>query len=619
MTPDPIELQVRKMLERQGRFEVLKVLGKGAMGSVVLARDKSLGVRRAIKVINPGFLRSRVIRGRFKVEAKVMARLERDSIVRVYDVGEFEDWLYIVMEYLDGGTLAEHLREFGAMPARQAVEVILRVLDALGAAHTFVDEETSEFKPVIHRDVKPENILFDRRGHSKLADFGIAHIDEHTMALTAAESMMGTFGYMAPEQKKDAAGADHRADIHAVAVLLWMMLSWETGKVEHPGSNDFFLTVGMSGRMDRVPDELQSLILTATAEEPTSRYQSTEEMAAELRAVLPVLPEMPQDTPPLGSLKDVRRQQANLMSIPASKIGELDEQVPHPGTIVPPQVGETRYQAGYSAPTGGFESQVSSVPELPDQFPRGAIQQLPVDDPQDEEEEGPQPILPFGTIHEGVRPMTGTQLGRMEDEILSGTKRKATLMMIILVVLAGLLAGVVLWFGREPEPPARSLDTYQMPQETVTPVVTEPKAADPLELTPAEPTPEINVAAVEPTPYEKPREISIKTPTPTRVESVQVAEPTLESVVEVAKVKLILKSADDGVVLHLSGAGGSYSLSSGSLVATVTPGNYQVTADFDREGAAPGMSVGTLTVEPGLVTVSCRSQMSLCTGQALHR
>ena len=633
MPPDPIEQQVRKMLERQGRFDVLKVLGKGAMGSVVLARDKKLGVRRAIKVINPQFMKSRIIRTRFMAEARVMARLERGSIVRVYDVGEFKGWMYIVMEYLDGGTLGDHLREFGPMPARQAVEVVLSILDALEAAHTFVDEDTSEHKPVVHRDVKPENVLFTRRGIAKLADFGIAHIDEHTMDLTAADSMMGTLGYMAPEQKVDAASADHRADIHAVAVLLWMMLNWESGKHEHPGPNDFFLTISMPSRMSKVPDELQNLIMTATAEKPESRYQSVDVMATELRSALRDLPEPPEDTPALGSVREVRLSRvakaassssssSGMQPLSSNAVAAAGEGDDRPGTLVP--MLSRGQPNGHASSTGeGLQSPVSQVPVMVTEPPKRSASDTWGGIDLGEDRGGT--ILPSDDLDEDEAPMSEAALRKLEDQLRERNRRRLVVVACVLVtVFVVFAAAVALWIWHDPAP-TRSLEDFAtQEQEVVTLEVTEPAVDEPLVDLPVDPVDPVEdaVALVEPPTPEaitpEPREVVREETTP-RVQEVITPDPPVEPVVEAAKVKLILKSADDGMVLHLSGDGGTFHLSAQNPIATVPHGTYRAMADFDRDGASPGMSVGTLTVDPGLVTVTCRSQMSLCTGSNLRR
>lgn len=609
MPPDSIEQQVCDMLARQGRFETLKVLGKGAMGSVVLVRDKRLSVRRAIKVIHPQFIRSRIIRSRFLDEAKIMARLECEAIVRIYDVGEFDDWMFIVMEYLDGGTLSEHLLTFGALPSRQALGVILTVLDALAAAHEFTSESGKPL-PVIHRDVKPENILFTRSGKAKLADFGIAQTRERTLGLTGDASTMGTLGYMSPEQKADAKTVDHRTDIHAVGVLLWMLLSWKTGELEHPGANDFYLTVGMPGRMALVPEELQSLIIKATALDPNERFQSASEMAHAFREALETFPEPSEEIPILGSAHQpegiLTFGGSGLSSLPRSALDRAAEAWSKgTGTIVP----------GSPSQVG----QVSSGLEVVNEARAGVrSSRFPVEPPVREtwglREADSGTILPDETIEETPTDLLSeSKIGALEAELKKRSWRKIVALGAVLLTLLGFLGlgtvGTLIWVNQS----SKQADRVEK-------VVTEPVAESvveapeiSVEVAPPEPIFAPVATATQETPKVTQKPVSKSKDTPKEVSQQESSSSTI------AKVNLVLKSPDDGVILHLSGEGGTFQLSGASRVVSVPLGTYQVSADFDREGVTPGTVVGTLTVEPGLTTITCRSQMSLCQSTTLHR
>ncbi len=608
-----------KLLEHHGRYEVLKVLGEGAAGSVLLVYDKSLTVRRAIKIINQAYMRSKTMSTRFLDEARIMARLESDNIVTVHSVGELDGWLYIVMSYMDGGSLIEHMAEFGALPPRQAVQVAIDVLCALEVAHLHVEEKTRQVKPVIHRDVKPGNVLFSRNGRVKLADFGIAQTHEHTLALTTLGSTMGTFGYMAPEQVGDpknrtggAGTVDLRADIHAVGVLIWMMLNWETRKVEHPGPDSFYRTWKDEGRFDKVPDGLQGVIVRATAKEPDDRYGSAREMIEALESVVGTLAEIPEDTKPLGAIREVWDARARAQEAKAAEGSKEDER---PNTIVPPADLEADAQADES---GGVV--YGPIP------PEEARSSTWSDD--GEGEDGDSPIqLPFDDLSGPAEPVSDTQHEReVEQARAASMLRFHKILRAVAIVLVGVfvLAAVGTWYILQE--PTDSIEVVEQDEPTpelvpdlpVETLVEEVLPPDPEEevVEPVTPEPEVVAESVAP-------ESEMVTPEP---EQVEVVDPTPEPVtpepevaVETGMVKLILKVETDGVVLHLSGDGGSAALSSSNPQVTLPLGQYRVSADFDRGEATEGMNVGTLTVDSGLVTITCRSQMSLCTGKNLSR
>ena len=204
-----------------GSYEITALLGKGGMGEVYRAQDTKLNRPVAIKFLS-GDVGDVGARHRFQREAQMASSLNHPHIVTVYDVGEFEGRQYIVTEFVDGGTLKDWLRERRTW--KQVVELLTGVADGLAAAHSAM---------ILHRDIKPANVLVAKNGYAKLADFGLAKLDEReTTDATATLSdgrtrpgvVLGTIAYMSPEQAAGK-GLDARSDIFSFGVLLYEALS----------------------------------------------------------------------------------------------------------------------------------------------------------------------------------------------------------------------------------------------------------------------------------------------------------------------------------------------------------------------------------------------------------
>lgn len=216
-----------------GRFRLRAVLGEGGMGRVYLAEDEKLNRRRvALKLMGSALTNDKEFRDRFDREAALQANLPHPQIVQIIDTGECAEGAYIVMEYSNGQCLSTLLRELGPRPLDRALEITEQLLEILDFAHR---------QDVVHRDLKPGNILIEERAGRefvRVLDFGIAKLMtrdggvEHAMTLTKAGHTYGTLGYMAPEQAKgEIEKLDHRADIYALGVILYEML---TGRVPAP-------------------------------------------------------------------------------------------------------------------------------------------------------------------------------------------------------------------------------------------------------------------------------------------------------------------------------------------------------------------------------------------------
>lgn len=241
------------------QFEILECLGRGGMGVVYKARQKSLNRLVAIKILAPDREHEPRFAERFAREAELLARLNHPHIVTIHDFGETGGLFYLVMEFVDGVNLRDLLRD-GKLEPKQALAIVPPICEALQYAHD---------KGIVHRDIKPENLLLDREGRIKIADFGIA-------ALMGAEGEnSGTPPYMAPEQGGERSGVDHRADLYALGVVLYEML---TG--ERPGKD-----LIAPSRKVQIDVRLDEMVLRALEKEPERRYQT----AGEFRTVVETL------------------------------------------------------------------------------------------------------------------------------------------------------------------------------------------------------------------------------------------------------------------------------------------------------------------------------------------
>lgn len=204
-----------------GKYAILKEIGKGGMGVVYLARDAESGRKVAIKTLLPESTHSLQYIERFRREAKAVSQLDHPHIIKVYEIGEHDGLQYFAMEYLAGPTLGSLLKQKGRLSPAQAARIIVDMADALDLAHS---------RGIIHRDVKPDNIMADEDGVFKIMDFGIARIEEGTR-LTVTGSVMGTPEYMSPEQASGTA-TDRRTDIYSLGVVFYELL---TGRLPFKG------------------------------------------------------------------------------------------------------------------------------------------------------------------------------------------------------------------------------------------------------------------------------------------------------------------------------------------------------------------------------------------------
>ncbi|MGQ0612624.1 MAG: serine/threonine-protein kinase [Planctomycetaceae bacterium] len=251
-------------------YRVESLLGRGGMGTVYRALQISLGRAVALKILPEDLAASAQFLDRFEREAEILSKLSHPNIVTVFDRGTVDGRPYLVMEYVEGTTLREVLRK-GPLPAGDALRIVSSVLAALDHAHRH---------GIIHRDVKPENVLLSHGTLVKVADFGLSRLvgPQEQTRLTRTHLLLGTFEYMAPEQRERARDADSRSDLYATGVVLYEMLTGELpiGRFDLPSQR-------RPGECDR---RIDGIVERSLEKDPERRYQRAGEMADAVSAVL---------------------------------------------------------------------------------------------------------------------------------------------------------------------------------------------------------------------------------------------------------------------------------------------------------------------------------------------
>jgi serine/threonine protein kinase len=285
--PEPPSLE--RLAAAFPQLEVIQFIGQGGMGAVYKARQKQLDRIVALKVLPPGIGGDPAFAERFTREAKALAKLLHPNIVALFEFGQTAGIYYLLMEFVDGVSLGQLLRSSRVSP-REALAIVPQICDALQYAHD---------QGIVHRDIKPENILLDRRGRVKVADFGLAKLVEANAPLTPSLSpsdgervaarpgegensfitdagkIMGTPNYMAPEQVEHPAEVDHRADIYALGVVFYQMLTGELpGKSLEPPSRKVLIDV----RLDEV-------VMRALEKNPELRYQQVSVLKTQVETI----------------------------------------------------------------------------------------------------------------------------------------------------------------------------------------------------------------------------------------------------------------------------------------------------------------------------------------------
>ena len=272
-----------------GRYEVLKRVGSGGMADVYMAKDHKLNRNVAVKVLKSEYVEDEKFLKKFETEAQAVARLSHPNIVNIYDVGIEDGINYIVMELAEGITLKEYIRKKGYLSPKETVEISTQIASAISHAHK---------NHIIHRDIKPQNILVSDTGIIKVTDFGIAKATSSntvtstakaTTSQTVSTSAMGSVHYVSPEQARGGY-CDEKSDIYSLGITMYEMV---TGHV--PFDHENGVTIALmhlqneitppSQIRDGIPDSLEKIILKCTMKKPEERYQTADDLIADLRLV----------------------------------------------------------------------------------------------------------------------------------------------------------------------------------------------------------------------------------------------------------------------------------------------------------------------------------------------
>ncbi len=261
-----------------GRYEVEKKIGTGGMSDVYKAKDHTLGRCVAIKVLKPEFCDDMNFVNKFRTEAQSAARLEHPNIVNIYDVGSQDGFYYIIMECVEGITLKDYIEKKGRLNYKETLSIAIQVGRGIQAAHA---------KSIIHRDIKPQNIIISTDGKVKVTDFGIARaVSEHTIH----SDVMGSVHYASPEQARNGY-VSNRSDIYSLGIVMYEMV---TGRVPYDGESTVAVAirhlqdemVPPSEYASDVPVSLEKIILKCTQKSADRRYDSMEDLLVDLRKSL---------------------------------------------------------------------------------------------------------------------------------------------------------------------------------------------------------------------------------------------------------------------------------------------------------------------------------------------
>ena len=263
-----------------GRYQIIRTIGEGGMANVYLAYDTILEREVAVKVLRGDLANDEKFVKRFQREAKAASSLNHPNIVEMYDVGEDDGNYFIVMEYVNGKTLKNLIKKRGALSLSETIDIMLQLTSGIACAHDSY---------IIHRDIKPQNVMILEDGRVKITDFGIA-VALNSTELTQTNSVMGSVHYLPPEQA-NGSGATVKSDIYSLGILMYELL---TGKLPFKGDNAVEIAIKqMKDRLPsiiaqnpNVPQSVENVVLRACAKNPENRYESVREMHEDLKTVL---------------------------------------------------------------------------------------------------------------------------------------------------------------------------------------------------------------------------------------------------------------------------------------------------------------------------------------------
>ncbi|MDP4171455.1 MAG: Stk1 family PASTA domain-containing Ser/Thr kinase, partial [Bacillota bacterium] len=263
-----------------GRYKILDMVGGGGMANVYLAHDMILDRDVAVKMLRLDFANDEEFIRRFHREAHSATSLAHPHIVNIYDVGEEDDLYYIVMEYVEGQTLKQYIQQNSPLRVEDAVKIMKQLTSAISHAH---------HNHIVHRDIKPHNILVDRDGNVKITDFGIAMALSAT-SITQTNSVMGSVHYLSPEQARGGM-ANRKSDIYSLGIVMFELL---TGRL--PFSGESAVSIALKHLQSEtpsvrrwnpdIPQSVENIVLKATAKDPFHRYNSVDAMEEDLQTAM---------------------------------------------------------------------------------------------------------------------------------------------------------------------------------------------------------------------------------------------------------------------------------------------------------------------------------------------
>ncbi|RME75520.1 MAG: serine/threonine protein kinase, partial [Planctomycetota bacterium] len=270
----------KPLLSLSERYKIEKELGRGGMGVVYLAYDQQLRRKVALKKIHLQNENREEAKERFLREAQLAATLSHPHIVQVYDIGEIDNQLYCVMEYIEGSSAAEWIQEKGPMDEKRALEILIQIGEAVAYAHD---------KGIIHRDIKGENILIDKSGKAYLADFGLAKRMEGP-SFTQTGAIMGTPAFMAPEQAFSSKDATFASDVYSLGGVLFYLL---TGRFPFQGEDSMSILMKVVRELPPLLSEVrvglsrevEGIVEKCLEKNPKNRYASAKDLVADLKAL----------------------------------------------------------------------------------------------------------------------------------------------------------------------------------------------------------------------------------------------------------------------------------------------------------------------------------------------
>lgn len=259
-------------------YKILEKLGEGGMGVVYKAEDAKLHRTVALKFLRPDAVENRELKARFLSEAEAAAALTHPNICVVYEIDEADELSFIAMEYVEGENLAQKIRK-RPLPLDEALNLVTQVADGIQAAHE---------RGVVHRDIKPGNVMIDAKSRAKVMDFGLAHLEEATK-ITRTGTIIGTPAYMSPEQVRGEK-VDYRTDIWSLGVVLYEMV---TGRLPFQGESGQAVALSIQNEQPEpttalrsgIPKELDRIVSKALAKNPGERYQHVDELLVDLRSL----------------------------------------------------------------------------------------------------------------------------------------------------------------------------------------------------------------------------------------------------------------------------------------------------------------------------------------------